>query len=230
MAERETNEERQARLAYQRDSKNFPTPGRRGPRVFRWEEIDDFLMRVPVSRNEVDSIWEDYAHSQMRYNAFDREWDLCREFDPSAIAPIDMYDDDYNHSKVQQMYGSALQMKDGELAQPTSEQVITMQPPQQWLQGFTPVLFISHSSESAPSFSKSLISIISSRYGFDWDPSTVGSHILAPEETVWKKTSANILQDAASEVLIEYKGPIVSFISSLLEVDLTNLRLNWDLS
>jgi hypothetical protein len=230
MAERETPEERQARLARQRDSENFPTPGRRGPRVFRWEEIDDFLMRVPVSRNEVDSIWEDYAHTQMRYNAFDREWDLCREFDPSAISPFDMYDDDYDHSEVQQMYGSAPQMEDGELAQPTSEQVIAMQPPQQWLQGFTPVLSISHSSESAPSFSESLISIISNRYGFDWDPANVGGHILAPEETIWKKNGANILQDAASEVLIEYKGPIVSFIKSLLEIDLANLRLNWDLS
>jgi hypothetical protein len=233
MAANESPEELQARLARQRDSEHFPIPGRRGPRVFRWEEIDDFLMRVPVSRNEVDSIWEDYAHSQMRYNAFDREWDLCREFDSSAIAPIDLDDEDYDESEVRQMYGSGSQLEDGELFEPTiaeSERVLAIQPPEQWLQGFSPQLSISHSSESAPHL-HSLSDTVLSRYGFDWDPSNVGGHIKAPADEVWKKYGTNVLQDAVSYVNIEYKGPIANFVKSLLEYDLRDLpRLQWDLS
>jgi hypothetical protein len=229
----ETPEERQARLARQRDSENFPSPGRRGPRVFRWEEIDDFLMRVPVSRNEVDSIWEDYARSQMRYNAFDREWDLCREFDPDGVAPIDIDDDDDHQSELEEMYGSRSQMEDGELAEPTlaaSERVLDIQPPEQWIQGIPRTLSISHSAESAPVFSESLLDIVSSRYGFDWDPSTVGGHIFEPIDAIWKKYGTIVLQDTTSPVNREYKGPISSFIKNLLEKDLMSLpRLHWDL-
>lgn len=231
MEDRESPEECQARLARQRDSENFPTPGRRGPRVFRWEEIDGFLMRVPVSRNEVDSIWEDYSNSQMRYNAFDREWDLCREFDPGAVAPIDM-DDEY-HEEEEEMYGSRPPMEDGELAEPTlaaSARVLAIQPPEQWLQGFSTEFSISHSSESAPLPDILTVTMLR-RYGFDWDPADVGGHILAPNDVVWKKYGTNVLQDTASYVNIEYKGPIASFIKSLLENDLRSLpRLHWDLS
>ena len=73
----ENDQERSARLAHQ-------AHGRKGARVFLWQDVDGFLLRTLVSRGEVEDLFEDTPHQHMWYNAFENEWDLCQKFDPTA--------------------------------------------------------------------------------------------------------------------------------------------------
>ncbi|KAG6836246.1 hypothetical protein H0H93_009896 [Arthromyces matolae] len=55
-------------------------PGKKGARVFIWEDVDGFRVRRPAGRRHVDDIWEAYGSKQRRYDAVFDEWDLCSEF------------------------------------------------------------------------------------------------------------------------------------------------------
>ena len=54
MAEKETPTATTARLDRQKESEKFNAPGKSGARVFRWEDIDGFLIRTEVYRKEVE--------------------------------------------------------------------------------------------------------------------------------------------------------------------------------
>jgi hypothetical protein len=131
------------------------------------------------------------------------------------------------------MYGPSRQLEDGELvdSEMTSDKVITLQPLQQWFQGFSFRLHSNHTSEAAPAFVEPLIDIISHRYGFDWDPNESGGHYLKPNKDSWKANAANILQDSKSLVHDEYMTPIVRFIAALLQHSVATLppSMLWDL-
>jgi hypothetical protein len=95
----ETLSAKQVRLSRERSA--IAAPGRRGPRVYEWEDVDGFLMRLLVPRGDVENIWECYKESQRRFNSFENQWDLAAAFDPST-STIDPYaysdDSDEEHS------------------------------------------------------------------------------------------------------------------------------------
>ena len=73
-------------------------PGRnRGAKIFLWplQVANDqvFRLREPINRHDGVSIMENYTDKQMRYNAFDDEWDICMEFDPEGV-PEPTWDED----------------------------------------------------------------------------------------------------------------------------------------
>ncbi|KAG6819796.1 hypothetical protein H0H93_008550 [Arthromyces matolae] len=55
-------------------------PGKKGARVFVWDDVDGFRVRRHAGRKHVDDIWEAYGSKQRRYDALRDEWDLCSEF------------------------------------------------------------------------------------------------------------------------------------------------------
>jgi hypothetical protein len=83
-----------ARLAREEEGKKFRLPGKSGARVFHWLEVDGFLLRMEVYRREVDDLWHDFPDQQKCYNAFNREWDICEQFAPTAIVEDEGFDDD----------------------------------------------------------------------------------------------------------------------------------------
>ncbi|KAF8427120.1 hypothetical protein L210DRAFT_3652156 [Boletus edulis BED1] len=57
-------------------------PGRKGARVFYWEEEDDgFRVRTPMGRDRASNEWSRYTRGRKRYDEFADEWDICTDFD-----------------------------------------------------------------------------------------------------------------------------------------------------
>ncbi|KAK0495390.1 hypothetical protein EDD18DRAFT_1354677 [Armillaria luteobubalina] len=70
-------------------------PGRKGARVFYWDEEDGFLIRQAAGQKNYDWHWGQFSAKQCRYNSFRNEWDLCEELDPQdEPTHIYMSDDD----------------------------------------------------------------------------------------------------------------------------------------
>ncbi|THG94306.1 hypothetical protein EW145_g8165, partial [Phellinidium pouzarii] len=96
----ETLKRRAKREQREKDAEKKNFPGKKGARVFEWEESETrtgVLIRVPVSRASVEDIWDNYRASQKCYDGFCDEWDLCNEFDPTPRnygPPTDEFDKD----------------------------------------------------------------------------------------------------------------------------------------
>ncbi|KAK0224271.1 hypothetical protein IW262DRAFT_1269328 [Armillaria fumosa] len=70
-------------------------PGRKGARVFYWDEEDGFLIRWAAGRKNYDWHWGQFGAKQRQYDSFRNEWDLCEELDPQdEPTHIYMSDDD----------------------------------------------------------------------------------------------------------------------------------------
>jgi hypothetical protein len=96
-AKREQNEspaDRASRLQRVQAQEHCLAPGRRGPVVFIWMDVDGFRIRTRANRGEVDQWWDTYGNSQKIYNAFRNEWDVCTEFDPDSTIDNEFDDDD----------------------------------------------------------------------------------------------------------------------------------------
>jgi hypothetical protein len=93
-AQRETPQQKQSRLAKTQHAHKAGVPGRKGARVYVWEDIDGFLVRKAAGRNHYSLIWGDYSAKQRRYDSFRNEWDLCVNFDPTEQSGDDSYDMD----------------------------------------------------------------------------------------------------------------------------------------
>ncbi|KAG5649199.1 hypothetical protein H0H81_005468, partial [Sphagnurus paluster] len=74
--EAESAVDKQARESRQKHANKQKAPGKKGARVYIWDEIDGHR----IGHQHVDAVWEDYGDQQRRYNAFCNEWDLCSEF------------------------------------------------------------------------------------------------------------------------------------------------------
>src|SRR5882724_12638695 len=57
-----------------------------------WTDDDGhgFFLHTRVPRGEVNNFWEDFTHSQKKFNSFENKWDLCVEFDPKARTQEDI--------------------------------------------------------------------------------------------------------------------------------------------
>ena len=61
----ESSREKQARQAREISAENFLAPGKKGARVFLWNDVDGFLLRTRVNWGEVEDLWEDTPHQHM---------------------------------------------------------------------------------------------------------------------------------------------------------------------
>ncbi|KAJ7602052.1 hypothetical protein DFH06DRAFT_1024353 [Mycena polygramma] len=95
---------RSSRLAREAHAAEGGPPGKKGARVFVWEEQEGFLIRKSVNRINAADMWDEYTPNQRRYDGFSNEWDLCHEFAPDEDAGAD---DEGQHSTandLRQMY------------------------------------------------------------------------------------------------------------------------------
>jgi hypothetical protein len=91
----EDTKDRATRLNRAKANKTHQQPGRKGPRVFYWEEIDGFRIRTLWTRNETEGNFDSYKNSQRIYDAFSNAWDCCSEFEfsPRDEDEMDLDDD-----------------------------------------------------------------------------------------------------------------------------------------
>jgi hypothetical protein len=108
---RETPEQRQSRLQWEAEAAKGSVPGRRGARVYYWDDVNGFHIHRAAGCPKYVSLWDDYADRQRRYDSFNNEWDLCEAFAPNdhpdtdseedsiydPSDPIPLLDDDSHH-------------------------------------------------------------------------------------------------------------------------------------
>lgn len=94
MLARETPQAKIAREGREQTAQGYQMPGRSGPHVFIWEEVDGHWMRQRLFRAAVEDHWGSYTDSQRRFNSFDNEWDLAIQFDPDAEPSDEDEEDD----------------------------------------------------------------------------------------------------------------------------------------
>ena len=77
----ETAERRRAREDRERSNAKRPFPGKKGPSVFKWEDVDGYRIRTPVPRRQVENQWNSrWTAREKIYNGFDNCWDCCSLF------------------------------------------------------------------------------------------------------------------------------------------------------
>lgn len=82
---RESVAQRTAREQCVKHAGKYGAPGRKGARVFYWEEADDgSRVRTPMGFNTYLAEWSRYPSRQKRYDRFADEWDICSDFDNTA--------------------------------------------------------------------------------------------------------------------------------------------------
>ncbi|KAJ7706577.1 hypothetical protein B0H16DRAFT_1345862, partial [Mycena metata] len=96
----ETLEHRTARLAREAHASKGAAPGKKGARVFVWEEEDDFLIRQPLNRTFAADRWDEFTPAQRHYDSWQNEWDLCTALSPEDNAGDDEDDDDADHGYI----------------------------------------------------------------------------------------------------------------------------------
>jgi hypothetical protein len=93
-AQNESSLDRDRRIRQEAHAATGQVPGKRGARVYFWDEVDGFLIRRAAGRANYDDYWERYGPNQRRYDSFRNEWDLCAAFDPHDEPMFDNDDDD----------------------------------------------------------------------------------------------------------------------------------------
>ncbi|KAJ7708382.1 hypothetical protein B0H17DRAFT_917418 [Mycena rosella] len=93
-AAEESADQRHRREQKEENAAKGCAPGRKGARVFVWEETDGYYIRRAAGRSNYDDLWEEYGPDQRRYNSHYDEWDLCEKFGD----PRDDDDDEEDHS------------------------------------------------------------------------------------------------------------------------------------
>ena len=83
---KETPRERDIRNAHERAQVSKPYPGKKGPSVFYWDDVDGFRVRTPIPRNQVERLWHTrWKPTKKIYNAIDNSWDCCSLFGDNTL-------------------------------------------------------------------------------------------------------------------------------------------------
>ncbi|KAJ7755280.1 hypothetical protein DFH07DRAFT_773398 [Mycena maculata] len=89
LAEKENSKARSQRLARELHAAKGNAPGKKGARVFIWEEEDGFFIRRAFNCTHAADDWDNFTERQRLYDGFSDQWDLC-----TALAPDDEPEDD----------------------------------------------------------------------------------------------------------------------------------------
>ncbi|KAJ7473910.1 hypothetical protein B0H11DRAFT_1728787 [Mycena galericulata] len=95
-AQHESPEARKRRLAQEVHASKGGAPGKKGARVFIWEEEEGgFFIRRAFNRTDAADRWDEFTSNQRIYDSFSNQWDLCIALAPSEEAePDHVYDND----------------------------------------------------------------------------------------------------------------------------------------
>jgi hypothetical protein len=102
LAAAETDKMKAERLQREAHAAKGAPPGRKGARVFIWEEETGFYIRRSINRNSAADMWDHFTDNQRLYDGFRNEWDLCE-----ALAPSEGVQDDYDSDDGAQMDADA---------------------------------------------------------------------------------------------------------------------------
>lgn len=188
-------------------------------KVFRWVEVDGFLLRELLFRGNVEYEWDSYCSDQRRYDPISNEWDLCEEFSRGKINydEKDEYDDydEYEDEDEDQRMGPQLSpprdMPDNFLLDDLNAV-------------YRPVI------ESVELQSTPFLQCLHDRYGFVWTGS-VGNQVSDKSFTIQRAKS--IFSDSQSSVASHLEVVILAFLSAFLQYQASQSpppAQIWDLS
>jgi len=91
--------DRQIRKQREKEQASRPFPGKKGPSVYSWDDVEGFRIRTRVARSRVADLWTTrWKFSEQVYNSFDNCWDCCSLFGdnscPGEPDPSDSESDD----------------------------------------------------------------------------------------------------------------------------------------
>ncbi|KAJ7079226.1 hypothetical protein B0H15DRAFT_788157 [Mycena belliarum] len=92
-AQHESPDAKKRCLAHEAHAAKGAPPGKKGARVFIWEEEDGFFIRRAFNRTDAACRWDEFTPSQRVYDSFSHQWDLCTALAPDEDAEPDTYDD-----------------------------------------------------------------------------------------------------------------------------------------
>ncbi|KAJ7876639.1 hypothetical protein B0H13DRAFT_1632076 [Mycena leptocephala] len=95
-AQHETSQAKDRRIAQEKNAMKGGPPGKKGARVFIWEEeAGGFFIRRAYNRTDAADRWDEFTPNQRIYDGFSNQWDLCTALAPNEEAePDDSYDHD----------------------------------------------------------------------------------------------------------------------------------------
>jgi hypothetical protein len=95
--------DKQRRLSRATHNKKKACPGRKGAKVFRWEVVDGFRIRIEVSRGDAPNWFERYKKHEIIYDSFSNQFDCCSDFEDGLVQASSDDDDEY-HSDLHHKY------------------------------------------------------------------------------------------------------------------------------
>jgi hypothetical protein len=212
---RSTTKERAQREQRRREHGKYQQPGRRGPTVYHWAEINGFWIRTVLERNRVEDYWGDYFQSQMIYDSFSNEWDLCRAMPAHGQLPLD----DWMNDEVEgEDYVDMVPYNER-----TRRSVCAV--PNEPDDSATDSRDL---AQEVPVNRESLDRIMFYRLGFVWLDRLAGTNSQPVSDLVWTKT-LKLLADHGSSVDEMMKPSIVDFVQCFMAQPPVLPVLVWDL-
>jgi hypothetical protein len=189
----------------ERNAASHNIPGKKGPRVFVWEEHDEypgFLYRNPVTRDCVEDVWGSYSKTTRRFNKFRNEWDLCKAWDPEARSDSDI-DDEHMYGPYGEVYGPAPPSPPASSA----PSVTTSPHPTNFIRDLETSFDNNDEPTTVPS--SPLEIMLRNYFGFLWD------NVPCPDTPVisWEKATAFLLHHNADISSEDLRNAICHFVS-----------------
>jgi hypothetical protein len=94
LKEKESDRARSSRQAREKTHASRPIPGKKGPSVFYWDDVEGFRIRTPLPRYQVDGMWGRWKSTEKVYDGFDNSWDCCSLFGESIPGEPELDSDD----------------------------------------------------------------------------------------------------------------------------------------
>jgi len=217
----ENEVERQRRRNREQEAEGHMPPGRHGPVVFQWQNVDGFRIRTRVFRGCVDTMWDGYAKSQRKFDSCRNEWDICTEFDPDARPdpdPDDNFSDYYGDANDNEDDGSLAYLPRAETPPgppPYTRSDVALSPtvpPNHWSEDLVNVYDEEppHATLELPALSDMLYY----RYGFDHSSGSYEG--VEPDNVKWG-TVRKILVDSEAFVDKWLRAPTIDFVDRFLQ-------------
>ncbi|KAJ7099600.1 hypothetical protein C8R43DRAFT_907503 [Mycena crocata] len=116
----ETLEEARRREQREVHVSDGAVPGKKGARVFRWENTNGFYICRAAGHSKYEDLWQEYGPCQRRYDGYYHEWDLCEAFGRNGAEPdANVYDESPLHAAAETAATNTLRARHLQLASET---------------------------------------------------------------------------------------------------------------
>ncbi|KAF7969794.1 hypothetical protein HWV62_25969 [Athelia sp. TMB] len=193
----ETADNKARRLNRERAQERHQLPGKGGPVVFIWEEVNGWLVRTKLDRKQVDDVWEDFTDAQRKFNSFNNKWDLAVQFAPEEEPERDWDDeyDSYLHPMEISPVRAPSELPATDDTPPVLEPVSTLSASDTLLPAASSLM-----PDPLPPANYPAVLVIRNRYGFVWrdlpyEPNTI---LKQPRSAPDWESTRRVLGDTAS--------------------------------